>query len=246
MTAKIAILGAAGRMGKMLVQEVSSGAYPCALGAAVDKGGDAEAAFKNCDALIDFTTPAATLEHAALANQYKKPLVVGTTGLTAVEEAALIAAAKNAPLFYSANMSVGVNVLAAFIEQAARRLAAEDFDIEVFEAHHRHKADAPSGTALLLGRAAAKGRGVKLDDAMIPARFGQTGPRIPGSIGMSVFRGGDVIGDHTVTFAGAGERIEFTHKASDRALFARGAVRAALWLKDRPPGLYAMKDMLGL
>jgi 4-hydroxy-tetrahydrodipicolinate reductase len=186
------------------------------------------------------------VEHAALANQNKKPLVVGTTGLTAVEEAGLTAASKNAPVFYSANMSVGVNILAVFIEQAAQRLKAEEYDIEIFEAHHKHKTDAPSGTALLLGKAAAKGRGVRLDDAMIPARFGQTGPRITGSIGMSVFRGGDVIGDHTVTFAGAGERIEFTHKASDRALFAKGAVRAAVWLAGQKPGLYAMRDLLGL
>jgi 4-hydroxy-tetrahydrodipicolinate reductase len=240
---KIGILGARGRMGDMLVQQLSTGVYPCALGAAVDKEDDISAAFASCDVLIDFTTPGATAAHAALAVQHKKPLVVGTTGVAKAEGAALEAAAKSVAVFYSANMSVGVNLLAAFIEQTSGLLRAEDYDIEIFEAHHKHKVDAPSGTALLLGRAAARGRGVNLPDVMTEDRDGS---RKTGAIGFSVFRGGDVIGDHTVTFAGMGERIEFTHKASDRAVFARGAIRAALWLKGKGPGFYSMKDMLGL
>lgn len=242
---KIGILGARGRMGKMISHEIQSGQHGATIGAEVDIGGNKDGAFKACDVMIDFTTPDACLDHAALANQHKKPLVVGTTGLSPVEEAALLAASKNTAVFYTANMSLGVNLLLSLVEQAAARLNAE-FDIEIFEAHHRNKVDAPSGTALALGHAAAKGRGVKLDDAMVPARFGNTGARIPGSIGMSVFRGGDVVGDHTVTFAGLGERIELTHKASDRAIFAKGAVKAALWLKGKPAGLYSMRDVLQL
>lgn len=232
-------------MGTMLVRELATQQYKAVLGAAVDAGDNAEAAFKNCDALIDFTSPEGTLAHAALAHQYKKPLVVGTTGLGDVEQAGLLSAAQKAPVFYAANMSLGVNILLSLVSQAAARLSQE-FDIEIFEAHHRDKVDAPSGTALALGHAAAKGRGIKLEDAMIPSRYGHTGKRITGSIGMAVFRGGDVVGEHTVMFAGAGERLELTHKASDRAIFAKGAIKAALWLKDKPAGFYSMADMLGL
>lgn len=265
---KIGILGAAGRMGQMIAREILSKQHDAVLTAAVDHkqswalgkdiGGilgldpygvtvttDKDAAFKACDVMIDFTTPTATMDHAALASQYGKKLVVGTTGLSVVEEAALISAAKNTAVLYSANMSVGVNVLAALVEQVAAKLGTE-YDIEIFEAHHRHKVDAPSGTALLLGHAAAKGRGVKLEDAMVPARYGQIGARAVGEIGISVFRGGDIVGDHTVTFAGIGERIELGHKASDRSLFAKGAVKAALWVHGKPAGLYAMRDVLGL
>lgn len=267
MAVKVGIFGAGGRMGRMLLREALS-RQGCVLSAAVERAGSAElgrdaaalaglaadsgvrvtedaaAALEASDVMIDFTAPVATVEHAALAARHGKALVVGTTGLSAVEEASLAAAAQKAPVFHSANMSVGVSVLAAVVEQLAKRLSPEDYDIEIFEAHHRHKVDAPSGTALLLGRAAAAGRGVRLDDAMAAARHGHTGPRVAGSIGMSVFRGGDVAGDHTVTFAGEGERVELTHRASDRAIFARGALRAALWLKGRPPGLYGMKDLL--
>jgi 4-hydroxy-tetrahydrodipicolinate reductase len=240
---KIGLLGSSGRMGKMIAQELSSGLFPCALRTAVDKNDNAEAAFKACDVLIDFTAPAATMAHALLAEKHKKPIVVGTTGLAKAEGQALEQAAQTTPVFYSANMSVGVNLLAMFIEQAGAVLKDTDFDIEIFEAHHKHKVDAPSGTALLLGRAAAKGRGVNLSDVMAENRKDR---RAPGTIGFSVFRGGDVIGDHTVTFAGSGERIEFVHKASDRALFARGAIRAAMWLKEKPAGFYTMRDLLGL
>lgn len=243
---RIGILGAAGRMGTMLVREVSSGAFPCTLGAAADKGDDIAAAVDASDVLIDFTRPEATVAHARLAASMKKALVVGTTGLSAADEAVLAEAAKSSPVFYAANMSLGVNLLAALVEQAAARLKDSEFDIEIFEAHHKHKVDAPSGTALLLGRAAAAGRGVKLEDAKVAARDGITGARAEGTIGFSVFRGGDVIGDHTVTFAGEGERVELSHRASDRAVFARGAIRAAMWLKDKPAGLYGMKDLLQL
>lgn len=264
---KIGILGAAGRMGQMIAREVLArpesggllahalehdkswalgrdigemlGAGPCGVKIAADKN----AAFAACDVLIDFTSPEATEKHAVLAHQHKKALVVGTTGLSMVEEAALAAAAKAVPVLHSANMSIGVNLLLSLVEQAAALLGPE-YDIEIFEAHHRLKTDAPSGTALALGQAAAKGRNISLNDALVPGRFGQIGPRVPGSIGISVFRGGDVVGDHTVTFAGTGERIELAHKASDRSLFAKGALHAALWLHNKPAGLYTMRDVL--
>jgi 4-hydroxy-tetrahydrodipicolinate reductase len=265
---KIGILGAAGRMGQMIAKEILSGAYAGAdLAAAGEHAGsaalgrdigalcghgdcgvtisaDRNAVFSACDVLIDFTTPAATMEHAATAHATGKALVIGTTGLGAVEDAAIDSAATRAAVLQAANMSVGVTVLLSLVEQLAARLGPKDFDIEIFESHHRHKVDAPSGTALALAQAAAKGRGVALDAAMIPARYGQVGPRPEGAIGMSVFRGGDVIGDHTVTFAALGERIEIGHRASDRALFARGAVRAALWLAGKPPGRYAMREVI--
>ena len=267
---KIGILGAAGRMGRMIAKEILSGAHDgaklaaagehasstvlsrdigalCGLGdCGVAISADRAAVFAACDVLIDFTTPAATMEHAATAHETGKALVVGTTGLGEVEQAALSSAAAKAAVLQAANMSVGVNVLLSVVEQLSARLGPEDFDIEIFEAHHKHKVDAPSGTALALAEAAAKGRGVKLDEAMVPARYGQIGPRPEGAIGMSVFRGGDVIGDHTVTFAALGERIEIGHRASDRALFARGAVRAALWLAGKPAGRYTMRDVLGI
>jgi 4-hydroxy-tetrahydrodipicolinate reductase len=265
---KIGILGGAGRMGQMIAREILGKKHNAVLAASVDHGkswaigkdigeitgsgasgiritDDKEAAFRASDVLVDFTTPEATLEHAGLSRQYGKGLVIGTTGLGERELAAIHSAAQKAPLLQAANMSVGVNVLASVIEQVAKMLD-DDFDIEVFEAHHRHKVDAPSGTALALAQAAAKGRGIDLDKAMIPARHGHTGARPAGAIGMSVFRGGDVVGDHTVTFAGTGERIEFSHRASDRSLFAKGAVKAALWLAGRPPGLYGMRDVLGV
>lgn len=238
--AKIGILGSAGRMGRLIDREIATGAYPCTVGASVEIKDNSAAAFESCDLLIDFTSPTATAAHARLAAQHKKPLVIGTTGLGGAEEEELAKAAKYAPILVSANMSIGINLLSALIEQAAARLGV-DFDIEIFEAHHRNKVDAPSGTALLLGKSAAHGRGVLLKDVISTERHG---PRKPGDIGFSVFRGGDVVGEHTVTFAGAGERIELAHKATDRAIFARGAIRAGLWLLDKPAGLYTMQDML--
>lgn len=265
---KIGILGGAGRMGQMIAREIIGGPKSTTLAATVDHakswaigkdiggmlGGDPygvcvttdkKAAFKACDVLIDFTSPEATAEHAALAAELKKGLVVGTTGLGEEQEKALQAAGAKTAILYSANMSVGVNLLISLVEQAAAKLGP-DFDIEIFEAHHRHKVDAPSGTALALGHGAARGRGVKLADVMVSARHGQTGPREAGTIGFSVFRGGDVVGDHTVTFAGTGERLELSHRASDRGLFAKGALKAAQWLAGKPAGLYSMRDVLGL
>ena len=254
---KIAILGASGRMGQLLTREVVAAGHT--LGAAIVSThstvldhpvetttytADADSAFATCDVVIDFALPAATVHHAQLAARYKKPLVIGTTGLDAAAQAAIDHAATVAPVLYSANMSVGVTLLSALIEQAAARLG-DDFDIEVFEAHHRHKADAPSGTALLLATAAAKGRGVDPQTHITPPYHGHA-VRQRGTIGMSVMRAGDIVGEHTVTFAGNGERIELAHKASDRAIFARGAVRAAQWLAQQPAGKYSLRDMLGL
>ena len=257
---KIGVLGAGGRMGAMIIKEILSGQYGAELGAAVEREGsplvgqdagggiritaDKDAAFKDCDVLIDFSFPEACMKHASLAQEHQKPLVVGTTGLGTAEESALSRASRKTAIFYTANMSLGVNLLMSLVEQAAAKLNAE-FDIEIFEAHHRHKVDAPSGTALALGRSAAKGRGVTLEEAMV-THTPTSGARKSGTIGMSVFRGGDVVGEHTVAFAGLGERLELTHRATDRAIFAKGAVKAALWLDGKPVGLYSMRDLLGL
>lgn len=262
---KFGILGASGRMGLMIAHEILKNGNGTIAGAVdahkpdhigkdvgtllgLDPAGitissDTAALFKASDVVIDFTAPDAVIEHCAAAVSSQRALVVGTTGIDEVAEAALQTAAQKVPVLYSANMSLGVNLMAALVEKAAT-LLDDGYDIEIFEAHHRHKIDAPSGTALLLGHAAAKGRGVALKDALVPARYGNIGARVKGSIGMSVFRGGDVIGDHTVTFAGDGERLELSHKASDRRLFARGAIKAASWLAGKPPGLYTMRDVL--
>jgi 4-hydroxy-tetrahydrodipicolinate reductase len=178
-----------------------------------------------------------------MAGEMATALIIGTTGLTPEQHESVAIAAETTPIFQAPNMAVGVNLLFALTERIAA-LLGEDYDIEILEMHHRHKVDAPSGTALGLGQAAAKGRGVGLDDVARRGRDGITGERKPGDIGFAVLRGGDVVGDHTVVFAGNGERLELTHKASSRAVFARGAVRAALWTAGQPPGLYSMKDML--
>jgi len=201
--------------------------------------------FDVADAVIDFTTPAATVAHAALAAEHGKILVVGTTGLSADDEAALAAAARRTVIVHAPNFSVGVTLLTALTERAAAILGP-DYDIEIVEMHHRHKVDAPSGTALGLGRAAAAGRRVALDQVWCKSRDGHTGARPAGEIGFATLRGGDVVGDHSVIFAAEGERVELTHKASSRAVFARGAVRAALWAEGRAPGIYSMRDVLGL
>ena len=257
---KIGIVGCKGRMGQMLVNAVQANA------AAVLSGGterddspwvgqaltgdllidaDAAALFALSDAVIDFTSPAATRFHAQLAVQTKTVLVVGTTGLTAEDEALLRQTAQTVPVVYAPNFSVGVTLLSALVERAAAALGV-DYDIEIVEMHHRHKVDAPSGTALGLGRAAAKGRQVALDNVWCKSRDGHTGARPQGEIGFATLRGGDVVGDHTVIYAGDGERVELTHKASSRSVFASGAVRAALWAGGQKPGLYSMADVLGL
>jgi 4-hydroxy-tetrahydrodipicolinate reductase len=263
---RIGIVGCGGRMGRMLIAEVtgtegamvSGGTEHAAalhgrdlgelagLGALdVAAGADPAALFDASDVVIDFTTPAATVRHAELAAAAGKALVIGTTGLDPAQAKTIEAAARQAPILWSANMSLGVNLLLGLIEQAAARLGP-DYDIEVLEMHHRMKVDAPSGTALALGRAAAAGRGVPLEQVWVKSRDGHTGAREAGTIGFATLRGGDVVGDHTVMFAGLGERVELSHKASDRRIYARGAVRAALWLRGRAPGLYGMKDVLGL
>jgi 4-hydroxy-tetrahydrodipicolinate reductase len=263
---KIGIVGCAGRMGRMLVgavldtpdceiaggtEEPKSGAIGQDLGivtklGALDLlvGDDAEALFKASDVVVDFTLPVATIAHAGLAAAIGTPLVIGTTGLGADHVKAIKKAAATAPIVHAANMSVGVNLMLGLTEQVAG-LLGYDFDIEVVEMHHRHKVDAPSGTALAIGQAAAAGRGVELDSVAQKVRDGHTGPRGVGDIGFATLRGGDVVGEHTIVFAGEGERIEITHKAASRAIFARGAVRAAQWVVGKRPKLYSMRDVLG-
>lgn len=263
---RIGIVGCAGRMGRMLIQQVLAtpgaslvgGVEP--MGPAIGQdlgtligakalgifaGSDVRALFAASDAVIDFTVPAATRGHAELAGATGKALIIGTTGLGDDTRAAIAAAAAKTVVIQAPNMSVGVNVLLALTEKLAATLGSE-YDIEIIEMHHRHKVDAPSGTALGLGEAAAVGRKVKLADVARTTRTGQVGARPAGEIGFATLRGGDVVGDHTVVFAADGERIEVTHKASSREVFARGAVRAALWAKGRAPGLYSMRDVLGL
>jgi 4-hydroxy-tetrahydrodipicolinate reductase len=197
------------------------------------------------DVVIEFSTAAATASHAALAAEHGTPLVIGTTGLSPAEADAVRAAAKRVPIVWAANTSLGINLLLGLVEQVAARLGS-DWDIEIVEMHHKGKADAPSGTALALGRAAAAGRGVSLDDVAQRGRDGITGPRESGDIGFAALRGGDAVGDHHVIFAGAGERLELSHRATNRAIYAKGAVRAARWLIGQPPALYGMKEVLEL
>lgn len=258
---KIGITGCKGRMGALLTQELLSGVHK---GAALAGGtvlsdelkqykdsaffitDDADELFKKSDAVIDFTSPGATQRHTVLAAKHGKTYVVGTTGLRSADEENLKEAAKKTRVVHAANMSVGLNVLLTLVEQASTALT-ENWDIEIFESHHKHKVDAPSGTALALGKAAAAGRGGKLEKMATYERYGETGARKDGNIGFSVARGGDVVGDHTVYFYGQGERIEITHRATDRSLFAKGAIRAAIWAhKQKKNGLYSMQDVLGI
>jgi 4-hydroxy-tetrahydrodipicolinate reductase len=202
--------------------------------------------FAAAEGVLDFTAPAASVEFAGLAAQARIVHVLGTTGMPDADVEKVRAAARHAVIVKSGNMSLGVNLAAVLVEQAARALAAGDFDIEIVEMHHRHKVDAPSGTALLLGEAAASGRGVQLSSKAVRARDGHTGPRPEGAIGFASLRGGSVVGDHCVILAGEGERIEIRHVAEDRSIFAKGAVKAAIWGRGRKPGLYSMRDVLGL
>jgi 4-hydroxy-tetrahydrodipicolinate reductase len=264
---KIAVLGAAGRMGQSLARAVAA-TEGCVLAGGVEAKGstavgrdlgevaglgplgieitdDPLPLFAEIDGVLDFTTPAATVTFAGLAAQARIVHVIGTTGLSPDDMAAIEAAARHAAIVKAGNMSLGVNLLAGLTERVARTLGPE-FDIEILELHHRHKRDAPSGTALMLGEAAASGRGVALKDHAVRSRDGDVGPRREGDIGFTVMRGGDVVGEHRVIFAGNGERIELVHVATDRGIFARGAVRAALWARGQGPGLYSMADVLGL
>jgi 4-hydroxy-tetrahydrodipicolinate reductase len=263
---KIGITGATGRMGKALIAALA-GQGDMALAAAITNKGDAaigqdagrvagvedtgvlladdaEAFMAASDVVVDFTRPQPSIYYATLAAKHGKALVCGTTGLDDSQFATLSQLAGEVRLLWSPNMSLGVNVLAALVEQTARLLGPE-YDIELVEMHHRHKADAPSGTAMALAEAAARGRKVNLKDEMVHSRHGFTGERKPGSIGMAVLRGGDVVGDHTVMFAAEGERLELTHKASRRDVFAFGALAAARWLAGQKPGkLHHMKDVV--
>ncbi|MFQ5775963.1 MAG: 4-hydroxy-tetrahydrodipicolinate reductase [Kiloniellaceae bacterium] len=264
---KIGVVGCAGRMGRMVLRAVAA-AEGCEIiggteapgSPALDEdvgelaglgslgltvGADPLELFAKADAVIDFTVPAASVAHAELAAQGLVAHVIGTTGLSEEQQAAIARAAAHTAVVQAPNMSLGVNLLLALVERAAAILDP-DYDIEILEMHHRHKVDAPSGTALALGRAAAAGRKVELEAVAQKVRDGVTGARRRGDIGFATLRGGDVAGDHTVIFAGEGERVAFTHKASTREVFARGAVKAALWARGKPPGLYSMRDVLGL
>ncbi len=264
---KIVIAGASGRMGHALLEALAN-APDLALHAALDRPGsacigrdageligghfgvavsdDVAAALTGADVLIDFTRPEATLQHLAVCREKGVAAVIGTTGLDAQGKAAIAAAAQEIPVVFAPNMSVGVNLAIKLLDMAARVLA-EGFDIEIIEAHHRHKVDAPSGTALALGEAAAKALGRDLKSCAVYGREGVTGERDPSTIGFATVRGGDIVGDHTVLFAGVGERLEITHKASSRMTFALGALRAARHVAGTQGGrLLDMQDVLGL
>ncbi|MCK5385068.1 MAG: 4-hydroxy-tetrahydrodipicolinate reductase [Alphaproteobacteria bacterium] len=256
---EVGIVGCNGRVGSLLIEELQSGDWKekgltLAGGYAIYdiekiKGffvtNKKEELFERSDVIIDFTMPEGTVEHAKLAKQYKTALVVGTTGLTEQDEKELKKAAKDVPIVYAANMSIGVNILLALVGQVAQRLQ-DEWDIEIFEAHHKYKVDGPSGTALALGKTAATARGHNLKDLATFDRHGQTGAREKGKIGFSIMRGGDVVGEHNVMFLSEGERLELCHKATNRSLFAKGALHASTWLKDKEPGLYSMRDVLDL
>jgi 4-hydroxy-tetrahydrodipicolinate reductase len=263
---RIAIAGASGRMGRTLIRAVADAA-DMTLAFALERAGhpdlgndagtlaglgvrnvpltdDSLAALAKSDAVLDFTSPAASVALADLAAQARIVHVIGTTGFAEAELTRLKAAARHAVIVKSGNMSLGVNLLAALVREAAKALP--NYDVEIVEMHHRMKVDAPSGTALLLGEAAAAGRGVTLRDHQVRARDGQTGARLDGAIGFASLRGGTAVGDHTVILAGPYERIELTHRAEDRMIFARGALAAARWGQGQKPGLYSMSDVLGL
>lgn len=264
----LVVIGASGRMGQALIQAIVNTPGARVSGAleregATSIGRDAgdvagvgnlgieitsnsQEAISNADGIIDFTTPQATVAFSKLTAKAGIVHIIGTTGCSEDDEKAIAQAAQTAKIVKSGNMSLGVNLLSVLVEQAAKALEAVDFDIEVLEMHHKHKVDAPSGTALLLGEAAAKGRDIDLDKNSVRVRDGHTGAREDGTIGFATLRGGSVIGDHTVMLAGEGERIELSHLAQDRSIFAKGAVKAALWAFDKKAGLYNMRDVLGL
>lgn len=264
---RLAVMGAAGRMGRSLL-----GAILATDGVTIGGGTEAPGSdmigqdlgtlagtgelgitviddplplFTQVEGVLDFTAPAASTQFAGFAAQARIVHVIGTTGFSEPDLEKLESAARHATIIKAGNMSLGVNLLLALVERASQSLK-EEFDIEIVEMHHRHKVDAPSGTALMLGEAAAKGRAINLKNHSVRQRDGHTGPRSPGDIGFATLRGGGVIGEHKVIFASDSERIELTHRAEDRSVFAHGAVQAALWGRDRGPGLYSMTDVLGL
>jgi len=263
---KIAVAGASGRMGHMLIEAIQNAEDATLVGAldvptAPGLGTDAAAflgkpagvaiesdlakALANAAYLIDFTRPEGTLRHLEYCAEHGIKMIIGTTGFDDAGKAAITAAAKKTAIMFAPNMSVGVNVTMKLLEMAAKNFA-HGYDIEIIEAHHRHKIDAPSGTALKMGEVIADALGRKLDDVAVYSREGITGPRDPSSIGFATIRGGDIIGDHTVLFAGDGERVEISHKSSSRVSYAHGSLRAARFLSDKATGLYDMQDVLGL
>lgn len=264
---RVAVIGAAGRMGKTLIEAISQ-AEGAVLAAAIERpessligadagelagvgrlgilvSGDLQGVLDQFDVLIDFTHPSTTLINLALCREAGKAMVIGTTGFTDAQKGLISEAAREIPIVFAPNFSVGVNLCLKLLDMAAR-VMGEEADIEVIEAHHRHKVDAPSGTALRMGEVVADALGRKLGDVAVYGREGQTGARDPKTIGFATVRAGDVVGDHTVLFATEGERVEITHKASSRMTFAKGAVRSALWLAGRNPGLFDMQDVLSL
>lgn len=263
-TPRLAVLGAAGRMGRAVIQAAHSAGLP--LGAAFERdgapdlqrdaselaglppsgvriGADLSAAAGSFEVLVDFTRPEGTLAALDACVAQGKAMVIGTTGFTAEQQAAIDIAAQRIAIVKAGNFSLGVNLCLQLLETAAAALGGA-FDVEIVEAHHKHKVDAPSGTALMMGEAVARGAGKVLAEHAVYERYGHTGARPAGAIGFSTVRGGDVVGDHTVMFLGDGERVEITHKASSRLNFAHGAVRAAGWVAGRAPGLYDMRDVL--
>lgn len=255
---RIGIAGIAGRMGRLLAEEVAAAGATLAGGttrpgstkplpAGATAFADAAALFAGSAVVIDFTHADLAVPHAEAAAAAGTPLVLGTSGLSLAQEAAVAEAAKRVPIVYAANFSPGVNLVLALAEQMAAALSPAQYDAEIVEMHHRQKVDAPAGTAIALGRAVAAGRGTTLEAAGIESgRDGHTGPRKTGAIGFAAMRGGQVVGEHTLLFAGATEHIALTHRSFDRRVYATGAVRAALWLKGRAPGLYGMKHVLGM
>ena len=263
---RIAVAGASGRMGRMLVEAVLASG-DCTLSGALDVAGspalgqdaaaflgratgvtvtsDLHRGLTDADVLIDFTRPQGTLAHLDACRELGVAMVIGTTGFSAEEKASIGAVAQSLPIVMAPNMSVGVNVMLRLLDMAARSLS-EGYDIEIVEAHHRHKVDAPSGTALAMGETIARALGRELPDLAVYAREGHTGERPSGSIGFATVRGGDIVGDHTVMFCGTGERIEITHRSASRANYAQGSLRAARFVAGRSAGLYGMADVLGL
>jgi 4-hydroxy-tetrahydrodipicolinate reductase len=240
---RVAIAGAGGRMGKMLVEAVEA-ADDCTLHAAMNRESDLRASLAGADVLIDFTRPEATLAHLAVCAELGVKAVVGTTGFDAAGKAEIARLAERTAIVFAPNMSVGVNVVLKLLDMAARAMN-EGFDIEIVEAHHRNKVDAPSGTALQMGQVVADALGRDLKACAVYGREGVTGVRDPSTIGFATVRGGDIIGDHTVLFAGTGERIEISHKASNRTIYAQGSLRAARFLAAKSNGLFGMGDVLG-
>ncbi len=240
---KVAVMGASGRMGKMLIEAVEA-ADDCTLHVTLGRGADVRAGLAGADVMIDFTRPEATLAHLAVCADLGVKAVIGTTGFDEAQKAQIAKFAERTAIVFAPNMSVGVNVVLKLLDLAARAMN-EGFDIEIVEAHHRNKVDAPSGTALQMGQVVADALDRDLKACAVYGREGVTGVRDPSTIGFATVRGGDIIGDHTVLFAGTGERIEISHKASSRAIYAQGSLRAARFLAARKTGLYGMNDVLG-